>query len=101
MATNIRSAYLVGSGVLVDATTSVVVQDTRIRAIYATGVGQFTLNGTSTTPLGNIAGNIFMFTVATAADHAWIEFEDFGLKVDGLVSVTAPVSASTITVMYG
>ena len=101
MATNIRSAYLEGSGVLVDATTSVVVQDTRIRSIYATGVGKFTINGTSTTPLGNIAGNIFMFTVATASDHVNINFADFGLKVDGLVSIAAPTSASTITVTYG
>ncbi len=101
MTTNIRSAHLVGSGVLVDVTTSVVVTDTRIRAIYATGTGTFTLDGTSTTPLGSTAGNIFMFAVATAADHAWIDFGESGLRVDGLVSVAAPVSASTITVLYG
>ena len=42
-----------------------------------------------------------MFTVATASDHVNINFADFGLKVDGLVSIAAPTSASTITVTYG
>tara|TARA_R110000803_G_scaffold152172_2_gene217274 strand:+ start:4705 stop:5010 length:306 start_codon:yes stop_codon:yes gene_type:complete len=101
MATNIRSAYLVGSGVLVDATTSVVVQDTRIRSIHATGNGQYILNGTSVTPLGSIAGNIFMFNIASGSDHVNINFADMGIRIDGLVSVAAPTSTSTITVMYG
>lgn len=101
MTTNIRSAYLVGSGVLVDATTSVPVADTRIRAIYATGVGKFTVDGTSTTALATKVGNIFMFSISTASDHAMINFDGLGLRVAGQVSVAAPVSASTITVLYG
>ena len=70
MATNIRSAYLDGSGVLVDATTSVVIQDTRIN-------------------------------IASGSDHVNINFADMGIRIDGLVSVAAPTSTSTITVMYG
>jgi hypothetical protein len=56
--TNIRSAFLVGSGVLVDITTSVTVVDTRIRSIHATGSGIYVLDGTSTTALGTTAGNM-------------------------------------------
>ena len=67
MTTNIRSAFLVGSGVLVDITTSVTVADTRIRSIHATGSGIYVLDGTSTTALGTIAGNIVKFDVAYTA----------------------------------
>jgi hypothetical protein len=101
MPTPIRSAHLVGSGVLVDITTSATVQDTRIRAIYATGVGTYTLDGTSVTPIGSTAGNIIKFAISTVSDNTQITLPDIGIRVDGLVSVAAPTSASTITVFYG
>jgi len=101
MATNIRSAHLVGSGVLVDITTSATVQDTRIRAIHATGVGTYVLDGTSTTPFNSTAGNIIKFNLTTTNDLTHIHLPDVGIRVDGLVSVTAPTSAATITVFYG
>jgi hypothetical protein len=96
--TNIRSAFLVGSGVLVDITTSVTVVDTRIRSIHATGSGIYVLDGTSTTALGTTAGNIIKFDVTGSAYLDWTEL---GVRVDGLVSVSAPTSASTITIFYG
>ena len=98
MTTNIRSAFLVGSGVLVDITTSATVQDTRIRSIHATGSGIYILDGTSTTALGTVAGNIVKFDVTGSA---YLDWTDLGIRVDGLVSVTAPPSAATLTVFYG
>lgn len=90
-----------GSGILVDVTTSVTVQDTRIRSIYATGVGEYVMDGTSTTPLGSTAGNIIKWAMSTVSDSVHIDWSDFGIRVDGVVSVTAPTSASTVTVFYG
>lgn len=98
MSTNIRSSYLVGSGVLVDITTSVTVVDTRIRAIHAVGSGTYVLDGTSTTPLGSTAGSIIKFDVSGTA---YLDWSDFGIRTDGLVSVSAPTSASSITIFYG
>jgi len=89
---NLRSAFLIGSGVLVDATTGANIADTRIRAIHATGSGTYVLDGTSVTPLGSTAGQKISFGVYLS---------DIGIRVDGVVSVTAPASASTITVFYG
>ena len=98
MSANLRSAFLIGSGVLVDATTGANVADTRIRAIHATGSGNYILDGTSTTPLGSTAGQKITFGVSGSTD---IYLSDVGIRVDGVVSVTAPASASTITVFYG
>ena len=101
MSTNIRSAYLEGSGILVDVTTSVAVQDTRIRSIYATGLGVYVLDGTSVTPLGSTAGNIVKFAITTVSDSVFIDWSNMGIRVDGVVSVAAPTSASSLTVFYG
>ena len=101
MATNIKSGMHVGSGALVDSTTSVAVGDTRIRAIYATGVGTFAVVGTSTTALGTINGSIIRFAISTISDSAHLVFPDIGMRMAGTITVSAPTSASTITVFYG
>ena len=98
MSSNIRSAFLVGSGVLVDITTSVTVVDTRIRSIHSTGSGIYILNGTSVTPLNSTAGNIIKFDVCGTS---YLDWPDIGIRMDGLISVTAPTSTSTIAVFYG
>ena len=98
MSANLRSAFLTGSGILLDITTSVTVADTRVRAIHATGSGVYQVVGTSTTPLGSIAGNIIKFGVSGSTD---IYLSDIGVRMDGNITVSAPASASTITVFYG
>ena len=48
MTTTLREGFIVGSGAVLDVTSSVTVADTRIRSVYATGVGTFLITGTST-----------------------------------------------------
>tara|TARA_R110000764_G_scaffold134339_2_gene222380 strand:- start:987 stop:1283 length:297 start_codon:yes stop_codon:yes gene_type:complete len=96
--TNIRSAFLVGSGVLLDITTSVTVADTRIRSIHSTGSGIYIMDGTSTTALNSKAGNIIKWDVCGTT---YLDWPDLGIRVNGLVSVTAPTSTATLTVFYG
>ena len=48
MTTTLREGYVVGSGTVLDVTSSVTVSDTRLRSLFATGVGTFLITGTST-----------------------------------------------------
>ena len=81
-----------GSGVLVDALTSVTLADTRIRGFAASGVGTFVIRASN---------NVVKFTLTTANDVGSEIFSDAGFKMVGNVSVSAPTSASTLTVFYG
>jgi len=101
MTTNVRVSFVSTSGDAVDAATGTVVKDTRIRAIHATGVGDFIIAGTSTDPFGTVTGNIIKFTNTTANDLTDQSYSDNGIRMTGTVSVTLPVSAATVTIYYG
>ena len=101
MTTTLREGYIIGSGAVLDVTTSVTVADTRIRSVYATGVGTFLITGTSTDAYSNIKGNNIKFTMTTASDASEIFFTDLGIKMNGTVKVSAPTSGSTVAIFYG
>lgn len=99
--TNLRVSFVSTSGDAVDTVSGAVVKDTRIRAVHATGVGDFVITGTSTDPFGTVTGNIIKFTNTTANDLSDQDFIDGGIRMTGTVSVTLPVSAATVTIYYG
>jgi|TARA_R110002124_G_scaffold49184_2_gene144521 hypothetical protein len=101
MTTTLREGYIIGSGAVLDVTTSVTVADTRIRSVYATGVGTFLITGTSTNPYGTIQGNNIKFAMTTASDASEIFFTDLGIKMNGTVKVSAPTVGSTVAIFYG
>ena len=101
MTTTLREGYIIGSGAVLDVTTSVTVADTRIRSVYATGVGTFLITGTSTDPYGTIQGNNIKFAMTTASDASEIFFTDLGIKMNGTVKVSAPTVGSTVAIFYG
>ena len=101
MTTTLREGYIIGSGAVLDVTTSVTVADTRIRSVYATGVGTFLITGTSTNPYGTIKGNNIKFAMTTASDASEIFFTDLGIKMNGTVKVSAPTVGSTVAIFYG
>ena len=101
MSTTLREGYIVGSGAVLDVTSSVTVSDTRIRSLFATGVGTFLITGTSTDVYGNIQGNNIKFAMTTASDASEIFFTDLGIKMNGSVKVSAPTSGSTVAIFYG
>lgn len=101
MSTNIRQGHVVGSGAVLDVTSSVTLADTRIRGIFATGIGSFQITGTSTDSYGNINGNNFKFALTTAVDATDIILPDGGIRVNGPVKVSAPTSAATVAIFYG
>ena len=101
MATNINYAFVsfistVG-GPLLKVENDATLTDTRIHGVHATGVGTFTINdivdGTSTTKI--------KFVNTTAADVTEMYIEDFGVRFDGIVKVSAPASTTSFTVQYG
>jgi len=101
MSTTLRQGFATGSDVVLDTATSVTVADTRIRGLYATGVGTFLITGTSTDPYGSIKGNNIKFVLTTACDASDIILPEGGLVMQGVVRVSAPTSASTVAVFYG
>jgi hypothetical protein len=101
MSTTLRQGFATGSDVVLDTATSVTVADTRIRGLFATGVGTFLITGTSTDPYGNIKGNKIKFVLTTACDASDIILPEGGLVMQGVVRVSAPTSASTVAVFYG
>jgi len=101
MSTTLRQGFATGSAVVLDTATSVTVADTRIRGLFATGVGTFLITGTSTDPYGNIKGNKIKFVLTTACDASDIILPEGGLVMQGVVRVSAPTSASTVAVFYG
>jgi hypothetical protein len=101
MSTTLREGYIVGSGAVLDVTSSVTVSDTRIRSLFATGVGTFLITGTSTDVYGNIKGNNIKFALTTANDASEIYLTDLGMDMNGTVKVSAPTSGATVAVFYG
>jgi hypothetical protein len=101
MATNIRQGFVTGSGAVLDTVSSVTLADTRIRSLFATGVGTFLITGTSTDAYGTVKGNNIKFVNTTASDANEIFFNDLGIQMAGPVKVSAPTSAATVAVFYG
>ena len=66
MATTLRQGFVTGSGAVLDTVTSVSLADTRIRSVFATGIGQFLITGTSTDAQGTVKGNNIRFVNTTA-----------------------------------
>ena len=100
-ASNLRQAFVIGSGAVLDTVASVSISDTRIRAVQATGVGTFLITGTSTDPYGNVTGNNIKFVLTTNVDGLDLILPESGLRMTGTVKVSAPTSASTVAVFYG
>ena len=101
MATTLRQGFVTGSGAVLDTVTSVSLADTRIRSVFATGIGQFLITGTSTDARGTVKGNNIRFVNTTASDANEVYFSDLGIAMKGTVVVSAPTSAATIAVFYG
>ena len=101
MASNIRNAFVTGSGALLDALTSVTVADTRIKGVTYSGIGTFTITGSEIDEYSNVKGANIKFVGTTATDVGHIHIPDFGVKMYGPVKVSAPTSAATVAVYYG
>ena len=101
MPTNIRQGFVTGSGAVVDVASSVTVANTRVRSLNASVVGTFLITGTSTDEFGTIKGNNIKFVNTTNNDVNDVYIPEFGIRVNGPVKVSAPTSASTVTLFYG
>lgn len=101
MASPLKEGFITGSGPVLDVTASVTVKDTRIRAIQATGVGTFVVKATSIDPGGARMGNNIKFVLTAASDSIYMLYNDFGIKMYGVVSVSAPTTSATVAVFYG
>lgn len=101
MASNIRHAFVTGSGALLDTLTSVTVANTRIKSVTYSGVGTFTITGSETDANGNINGNNIKFVGTSVVDAGDIHIPDYGVRMYGPVKVSAPTSAATVAVYYG
>jgi hypothetical protein len=101
MSTNIRTGSVIGSGVVLDTLSSVTVADTRIKSIYYSGVGTFLITGSQTDENGSTSGSNIKFVGTTNVDAGDIYVPDNGVRMIGPVKVSAPTSASTVTVFYG
>jgi hypothetical protein len=100
--TTLRQGFVTGSGVVLDVTSSVTVETTRIHAIAASGVGTFLITGVSTDPYGTKKGNNIKFVLTTNEDQQYIDFGGtLGVRMDGIVRVSAPTSAATVAIFYG
>ena len=99
--TTLRQGFVTGSGVVLDVTTSATVTDTRVHAIAASGIGTFIITGVSTGPYGTKGSNI-KFVLTTAVDQQYLDFGGtLGVRMDGIVRVSAPTSAATVAIFYG
>lgn len=101
MSTTIRQGYVVGSGAVLDVVSSVTLADTRIRGIFASGVGTFLITGVSTDPYGNKTGTNLKFNLTTNVDATDIFLPAEGIRMEGPVKVSAPTSAATVAIFYG
>tara|TARA_R110000787_G_scaffold100699_1_gene205743 strand:+ start:569 stop:874 length:306 start_codon:yes stop_codon:yes gene_type:complete len=101
MSTTMRTGFVTGSGAVLDVTSDAAISDTRIRAINYSGVGTFLITGTSADAEGNTNGSNIKFVGTTANDTGSIYLPDLGIRMPGSVMVSAPTSASTVTIFYG
>ena len=95
--TNIRSAFVSGTGTFVDSLTSVTVTDTRVRSVNCVGTGIVVITGTSSDPFGNTNGGRIKFQVNGSN---YQDFADNGVRMAGKVIVSAVNTIST-TIYYG
>lgn len=99
---NVRVSYMATATTATDLTTGSILKDTRIRGVYATGIGVFALVGTSTDPFGQVTGNKVKFANTTANDATEQFFNDnLGIRMSGTVKVSALPSGGTMTIYYG
>ena len=107
MSSNIKTAMVVGggtgSGILVDITTSVTLNQTntddtgfRIYAVYADAAGVYQVTGEK--QHNSSAGTAIKFKRVAGTD---LYLGDYGPLVKGVAKVSAPSSAAVITVFYG
>jgi len=101
MASNIRNAFVTGSGTLVDSLTSTTVADTRIKGITYSGIGTFLITGSETDEYSNVKGGNIKFVGTSVVDAGNIHIPDYGVKMYGVVKVSAPTSTATVAVYYG
>ena len=95
--TNIRSAFVSGTGTFVDSLTSVTVTDTRVRGVNCVGTGIVVITGTSVDPFGNTTGGRIKFQVN---GDTYQDLADNGIRMAGKVIVSAASTIST-TIYYG
>lgn len=95
--TNIRSAFVSGTGTFVDSLTSVTVTDTRVRGVQCVGTGVVVITGTSVDPFGNTNGGRIKFQINGSN---YQDFADNGVRMAGKVIVSAANTIST-TIYYG
>ena len=107
MSSNIKTAMVdgggTGSGVLVDITTSVTLNQTntddtgfRIYAVYADLAGVYQITGEK--QHNSSAGTAIKFK---AREEINLYLGDYGPLVKGVAKVSAPTCATVITVFYG
>ena len=84
--TNIRSAFVSGTGTFVDSLTSVTVTDTRVRSVNCVGTGIVVITGTSADPFGNTNGGRIKFQVN---GNNYQDFADNGVHKNGKIIVSA------------
>ena len=95
--TNIRSAFVSGTGTFVDSLTSVTVTDTRVRGVQCVGTGIVVITGTSVDPFGNTNGGRIKFQINGSN---YQDFADNGVRMAGKIIVSA-VNAISTTIYYG
>ncbi|CAB4167587.1 hypothetical protein UFOVP1292_65 [uncultured Caudovirales phage] len=99
--TTLRQGFVTGSGAVLDVTSNVTVENTRVHAIAASGIGTFLITGVSTGPY-SVKGNNIKFVLTTAIDQQYMDFGGtLGVRMDGPVKVSAPTSAATVAIFYG
>ena len=96
--TPLRVGYITGSGTVLDLATNATVTDTRIHGIQASGVGTFLITGTSTDSYTTVKGNNIKFILTTNNDTLYMMYPDLGVRMEGIVKVSAPTSAATTTI---
>ena len=97
MATNVNFAYVDGSGPLLQLENNTTLTDTRIHGIHATGVGTFTVVDV----LDSKVTTKIKFVNTTVSDTTEMYIEDFGVRFNGIVKVSAPASTTSFAVQYG
>ena len=101
MRTKISTGMVTGRGAVLDNLSSLTGADTRVRTICYSGVGTFLITGSQTDENGSTSGSNIKFVGTTNVDAGDIYIPDNGVRMIGPVKVSAPTSASTVTVFYG
>ena len=97
MASRLRTAFIEGSGTLLDTVVSTTITTGYIKQVIAMGGGLFDLTAVSTDPFGSTFGTKLKFD---GTGGVQFEIPDRGAQIFGVLSVSAPASTSTIMVLY-